>query len=226
MGQIILIILLLILGFSTVYFKEFIQTHHRKIEIALAIILLLSRIGRNTEYFIDGDYHKAFPLQLCTISTYLAMLYYFFKWKKLRVFLFFYGFLGLTAFIDPDIPVWSEALKGFYLYGFTIDHLIITVSPLFLVLYDDFEFDINDAIAPTITAVILIFIAWPMNILWDGANFFYLVEKPVVSDVFGENVSNLFYIFWFFVAYVIINAINLLIIKLITKSNTYLSYHK
>jgi hypothetical integral membrane protein (TIGR02206 family) len=223
MGQIILIIILVALGFCMVYFKDFIKSHKRTIEITIGIILVLSRIGRGTEYFIAQEYDRIVPLQLCSLSTYLALFYFLTQYKPLRPYLFFYGFLGLTAFIDPDIPVWSEAVKEFYLYGFTIDHLVITLAPLYLVLYDDYKFEMNDIVKPLIVAVVLVFISWPINLWWEGANFFYLIEKPVYSDVFGNDASTLFYIFWFFVAFFLFNAVSLLLIKLVTKSPTFLT---
>ena len=223
MGQIILILILVLTGVLLVTQREFIKKHHRKIEITLGIILVISRIGRGTEYFIADEYYRIVPLQLCSISTYIALFYFLFNWKQLEKFLFFFGFLGLTAFIDPDVD-FSEAVKTFYLYGFTIDHLFITLAPLYLVLIKDFKVQFKDILIPFLTVVVLIFASWLITINWDGSNFFYLVKKPVFSDVFsapnGDNMNvfyTLHYILWFFIAFFLFNGINWFMIKGVQK---------
>ncbi|GEM_PF-3350273 len=229
LGQLILILILVATGFSMVYFQDYIRANQRKVALVVGVIMLISRIGRNTEYFLAAEYHRALPLQLCTISSYLALLWLFVPIKQLRPFLFFYGFLGLTAFIDPDVPSWSEAVRTFYLYGFTIDHVVITLLPLYLVLYDDYKFDLKEGLVPLVAAVVLVFASWPLNVWWDAADFFYMKDKPVFSDLFGRSdpfgfdLLTLGYIAGFFFAYFVFNAVNLLLIKLVTKNPHYLT---
>lgn len=220
MGQLILFIILLVCGLLIVLFRDFIKKHRRLIGITLGAILVASRMGRGMEYFIAGEYYRAVPLQLCSISTYLALFYFLYDWKKLQLPLFFFGFLGLTFFIDPDIPNWSEAFKSFYLYGITIDHVIITLAPLYLVFIDDFEVTFKQIIKPFIAVIVLIFASWPITVWWEGSNFFYLVKKPVFSDLFSDSMSffNTFhYIIWFFIAFFLLNIINWYMIKGIQK---------
>jgi hypothetical protein len=220
MEQIILILILIIFGVLIIIFKDFLKKHRRLIGITLGAILVASRMGRGMEYIQANEFYRVVPLQLCSISTYLALFYFLYDWKKLQLPLFFFGFLGLTYFIDPDIPDWSVAFKTFYLYGITIDHLIITLAPMYLVFIDGFEIEFKKILKPFISVVILIFISWPITLWWEGSNFFYLVEKPVFSDLFSDSMGffNTFhYILWFFIAFFILNIINWGIIKGIKK---------
>lgn len=220
MGQIVLFLILVVFGTLIVIFRDFIIKHQRVIEITIGAILVLSRMGRGMEYFIAGEYDRAVPLQLCSISTYLALFYFLYDWKKLELPLFFFGFLGLTFFIDPDIPNWSDAFQSFYLYGITIDHVVITLAPLYLVIVKGFDVSFKQILKPFIAVVVLIFISWPITVAWEGSNFFYLVKKPVFSDVFSDSMSfgnTLHYIVWFFIAFFLLNAINWFMIKGIKK---------
>lgn len=220
MGQIILFLILIFFGVIIIIFKDFIRKHRRVIGITIGAILVASRMGRGMEYFQASEYYRAVPLQLCSISTYLALFYFLYDWKKLQLPLFFFGFLGLTYFIDPDIPSWSEAFKTFYLYGITIDHVIVTLAPLYLVFIDEFQVKFKDIVKPFIAVVVLIFISWPITIWWEGSNFFYLVKKPVFGDVFSNSMSffnTLHYILWFCIAFFLLNIINWGIILAIKK---------
>ena len=220
MGQLVLFLILLAFGVVIVVFRDFIKKHRRVIGITIGAILVASRMGRGMEYFIAGEYYRAVPLQLCSISTYLALFYFLYDWKKLQLPLFFFGFLGLTYFIDPDIPNWSEAFRSFYLYGITIDHVIATLAPLYLVTIDDFQVKFKQIVKPFIAVVVLIFVSWPITVWWEGSNFFYLVKKPVFSDIFSNSMSffnTLHYIVWFFIAFFLFNIINWFMIKGVNK---------
>ena len=220
MGQLVLFLILLAFGVVIVVFRDFIKKHRRVIGITLGAILVASRMGRGMEYFIAGEYYRAVPLQLCSISTYLALFYFLYDWKKLQLPLFFFGFLGLTYFIDPDIPNWSEAFRSFYLYGITIDHVIATLAPLYLVTIDDFQVKFKQIVKPFIAVVVLIFVSWPITVWWEGSNFFYLVKKPVFSDIFSNSMSffnTLHYIVWFFIAFFLFDIINWFMIKGVNK---------
>jgi len=220
MGQLILFLILIVFAVLIIVFKDFIKKHRRVIGITLGAILVASRMGRGLEYVQAQEYYRAVPLQLCSISTYLALIYFLYDWKKLQLPLFFFGFLGLTYFIDPDIPNWSEAFKSFYLYGITIDHVIITLAPMYLIFIDEFEVTFKEITKPFFAVVILIFISWPITIWWEGSNFFYLVKKPVFSDLFSDSMgffNTLHYIIWFFIAFFLLNIISWGIIKGINK---------
>lgn len=219
-GQIIMWVLLLGTGALLVVFKDFVRAHHKKIELVLGILLVVARIWRGSGYLIDSEPYRAVPLQLCSISTYLALFYFLFNWKFLEKYLFFFAFLGLTSFIDPDVA-WGS-VRTSYIFGFVYDHLIITLVPLYLVIIKDFKFEIKDILIPYLVVVVLLFVSWPITYAWDGSNFFYIIKKPVFVDVFNEDsfsprVYDLLYIFAFQFAFFVFNAINLLIIKLVGK---------
>ena len=220
-GQLIMWLLLLGTGALLVVFKDWVKQHHLKLELILGILLVFFRIWRGSGYIADGEWNRVVPLQLCSLSTYIALFYFLTKYKKLELYLFFFGFLGLSSFIDPDVA-WSSARMS-YILGFVYDHLIITLAPLYLVVIKDFKFGIKDIVIPYIVVVVLLFVSWPINYAWSGSNFFYIVEKPVFSDVFSEDrfspwMYDLLYIFAFQFAFFVFNAISLLIIKLVNKT--------
>lgn len=211
LGQIIMILLLLGFGFALVYFRDYVKEHDKKIALILGITLVIARVWRGSGYIIDQEYYRVVPLQLCSISTYMALFYFLFNWKQLEPFLFFFAFLGLSSFIDPDVA-WGEVRLS-YIFGFVVDHLVITLVPLYLVLIRGYKYHAKDILIPFLVVVALLFIVWPINYLWDGANFFYIVKKPVFSDLFNEEnfnkyVYDILYIFAFQFAFFVFNLIN------------------
>jgi hypothetical protein len=216
MGQLILFLILIVTGTSIIVFRDFIIKHRRVVGLTIGIILVLSRIGRGVEYIINEEYSKIIPLQICSLAAYFSIIYFLFDWKKIQLPLFFYGFLGLTFFIDPDIPAWDEALRSFFLYGITIDHVITTLAPLFLIIIDKYEVSFKKIIQVFIPTAILVLITWPITMAWDISDFFYIKAKPVFADVFGDSLSfwnSLHYILWYFIAFFLFNIINWYMIK-------------
>jgi hypothetical integral membrane protein (TIGR02206 family) len=219
-GQLIMWALLLGTGAILVVYRDGIRRHERTIAWILAILLVISRLWRGSGYAMDGQWDRIVPLQLCSISTYLALIYFLLgtRAKGLELYLFFFGFLGLTSFIDPDVD-WANARLS-YIVGFVFDHLVITLMPLYLVHVKRRTFRISDIRMPYLIMVILLLISWPINYLWDGANFFYLVDKPVYSDVFSASAFtplwyDIFYLFAFQFAFLVFNTINLSIVHVV-----------
>lgn len=219
-GQLIMWALLLALGALIVRKRDWIRTHERGVALTLGILLVASRIWRGAGYAMDGEYDRIVPLQLCSISAYLALFYCLFGTKGLEKYLFFFGFLGLTSFIDPDVN-WSEARVS-YIGGFVFDHLVITLAPLYLVQIKERRFRWQDIRTPYLVMLALLLLSWPINHLWEGANFFYLVDKPVYADVIpASNVTALWYdigyLFAFQFAFLVFNAINWAIVQIVPK---------
>lgn len=226
MGQIIMILILLLQGILLIVFRDFVRKHDKTISLIIGVLLIISRIWRGNGYILDGEAQRAIPMQLCSISTYIALFYFTFNIKQLEPYLFFFGFLGLTSFIDPDVA-WSDVRLS-YIYGFVVDHLVITLAPLYLVFIRKFKYNAKDILVPYIIVVVLLLISWPLNYMVDGANYFYIVKKPVFSDLFdGSNMNkyvfDFLYILAFQFAFFVFNTVNFLIlwgVHLLTKDQT------
>ena len=146
--------------------------------IAIAVLLVVQVIiGMLNTFSFDHNWQEVFPLHMCDLSA-LAIAYYL--WKREKVFFncaFFWGIGGATmALLTPDVDF---AYPNAVFFPFFYIHSLILLGVFFSVIalkQRPFLNDVHKVIG--ISLVLMIFIYLANYLLGDGANFWYLNDKP------------------------------------------------
>ena len=146
--------------------------------IAIAVLLVVQVIiGMLNTFSFDLNWQEVFPLHMCDLSA-LAIAYYL--WKREKVFFncaFFWGIGGATmALLTPDVDF---AYPNAVFFPFFYIHSLILLGVFFSVIALNQRPYLNDVHKVIgISLVLMIFIYLANYLLGDGANFWYLNDKP------------------------------------------------
>ena len=133
---------------------------------------------------------------MCRISVVVLLYYLITKDKKVESFLFYWGALGLAGVLYPngDFTNSVNLTETFY-----IDHIILTVTPFFLVLYQKYVPTFKDAIIISVLmfAILVSFIFLNQVLETD---YFYLEDQSIFAVIFGKQPKVVFALVHSFVA--------------------------
>jgi len=197
---------------SIFYKREFITKHKKKILLIVTILLLWTQFARYAGIFFTGgrewsvwffnfkihgfNLRSHLPFYMCRISVVVLLYYLITKDKKVESFLFYWGALGLAGVLYPngDFTNSVNLTETFY-----IDHIILTVTPFFLVLYQKYVPTFKDAIIISVLmfAILVSFIFLNQVLETD---YFYLEDQSIFAVIFGKQPKVVFALVHSFVA--------------------------
>tara|TARA_B100000686_G_scaffold222402_1_gene229566 strand:- start:489 stop:1181 length:693 start_codon:yes stop_codon:yes gene_type:complete len=157
--------------------------------VSIAVLLIVHEIEQifNTFTF-NLAWQEAIPLHMCDLSAF-AIAYYL--WKREKIFFncaFFWGIGGATmALLTPDVDfAYPNAVFLPFFYGHTLILLGVFFSVIALKQRPYLK-DVHNVIGISLVLMVIIFFA--NYLLGDGANFWYLNDKPdnaTIMNLFPE----------------------------------------
>ncbi len=173
----IAIIFLIIFGVAF-YFKVQDEGSQRTAGIAIAVLIIVHHInGIFNTFTFNHNWQEAFPLHMCDLSAF-AIAYYL--WKREKIFFncaFFWGIGGATmALLTPDVDyAFPNAVFIPFFYGHGL--VLLGVGYASIVLQKrPYLRDVHKVIGISLVGMGFIYL---FNlILGEGANFWYLLDKP------------------------------------------------
>ena len=125
---------------------------------------------------------------MCRISVVVLLYYVITKDKRVESFLFYWGALGLAGVLYPNGEFTNSVnlTETFY-----IDHILLTVTLFFLIVYQKYVPTFKDVIIiSSLMFVILVSFIF-FNQLLD-TDYFYLEDQSIFAVLFGQQPKVLF----------------------------------
>lgn len=157
-----------------------------KIAQILAIIIGLNFIAEQTEalYHHTWTVQTYLPLHLCSLSTFLAIIFLVYRNQWVYEFLIFWSAGAIHAFITPEI---TSGASTFHIIEFSISHGGIIITALYASIRLGFKprtyswlkvFGYTQLVLPIIGVI---------NYLLDS-NYMYIAQKPNANNpmIIGE----------------------------------------
>lgn len=206
--HIVTFLLFLFLCLGLIMYRIKLKPFHLSIKWTLFSILLLCELSFHTWLILTNQWDvKDLPLQMCSLSTFLA-LYLFIK-KDERVFNLLY-FIGLLpAILSMVTPELEYQFPHFRFLKYFLHHSAIPLAVLYFILYENYRVPKMAIVKSFLMLNMIAFPIYFLNQLLD-TNFFYLAsptESETILSFFGSGV-------WYY--------INLEIIGLLVFYITYL----
>jgi hypothetical integral membrane protein (TIGR02206 family) len=176
--------------------RKSLEPYKTKIKWTLFSFLLVCVISLQTVLIILGEWSVGhLPLQLCSISTFLA-LYLFLK-RNDKVFHLFY-FIGLIppmlSMISPDL---AHQFPHFRYLRYFLQHSAITLSVLYFIIFEGYLVPRKAIFHSFIIINIIAIPIFIINLLL-GTNFFFLasptIEVETLLTLFGSGVMYYLYL--------------------------------
>jgi hypothetical integral membrane protein (TIGR02206 family) len=190
-----IVFLLVFVGlcFVLVYFRKQLQPHQFTIKWTLFSILVLSEVSQQLWLVLTKQWeYSNLPIQLCSLSTFMAIYLFLKPSKKIFYLLFFTGILPpILSMVTPEL---FYQFPHFRFLKYFLHHATITWSVLFFIVFEGYRVP-KKAIGTGL--ILLNIIAIPvffLNLLLD-TNFFYLAnptESETILSFFGTGI--LYYI--------------------------------
>jgi uncharacterized membrane protein YwaF len=183
---------------------KFINKHKKTILIIITILLAWTQFARYAGIFFDNgaewsiwifnfkihafNLRSHLPFYMCRISVVVLLYYVITKDKRVESFLFYWGALGLAGVLYPNGEFTNSVnlTETFY-----IDHILLTVTPFFLIVYQKYVPTFKDVIIiSSLMFVILVSFIF-FNQLLD-TDYFYLEDQSIFAVLFGQQPKVLF----------------------------------
>jgi hypothetical integral membrane protein (TIGR02206 family) len=194
--HIVTLLIFLTVCLVLVKFRKSLEPYQNLIKWSLFSILLICVVSLQTVLVLLGEWGFGhLPLQLCSISTFLA-LYLFLK-RNEKVFHLFY-FIGLIppilSMISPDL---AHQFPHFRYLRYFLQHSAITLSVLYFILFEGYRVPRKAILSSYITINIIAVPIFILN-LYLGTNFFFLasptIEVETLLTLFGSGIMYYFYL--------------------------------
>jgi hypothetical integral membrane protein (TIGR02206 family) len=177
------------------FFKERMQSpRFRKAEIGAAVFLALLESMYHVWMMVNGNWRlsHAIPLELCSISLFLAVILLITEKKMVYEILLFTGLLGasqalFTPYLNYDFP-------HFRFFHFFITHLLIFCIPLYFTWVKGYRPSIHSVVKTIVFLNILMPFVMIVNKV-TGGNYLYLSHKPESASLLDLLGPHPWYIF-------------------------------
>jgi hypothetical integral membrane protein (TIGR02206 family) len=147
----------------------------------IGVLILINLMVENIYGIYLGvwNINHFLPLHFCGISGLLASILMFKYSKKIATLLFYWGTIGgFYALITPEFDLGT---KGYFFYGYILDHASIVMVPLYSVIHLGFRPAKNSWLTifffTQIAVVIVGFVNWKL-----GSNYMYLSSPPTAQN--------------------------------------------
>jgi hypothetical integral membrane protein (TIGR02206 family) len=179
-----------------VIFRKRIEPYKTLIKWTLFSILLVCVVSLQTVLVLMGEWGFGhLPLQLCSISTFLALYLFLKRNEKVFNLLYFIGLIPpILSMISPDL---AHQFPHFRYLRYFLQHSAITLSVFYFILFEGYRVPRR---AILYSYIMINIIAVPIFIinLYLGTNFFFLasptIEVETLLTLFGSGVMYYFYL--------------------------------
>ncbi|MFD2169646.1 TIGR02206 family membrane protein [Tumebacillus lipolyticus] len=168
----------------------------RVVRYGLASLLLISDLVLNFWFLAERSWHLDYnlPLQLCTISLYLAAFMLITRSFLLFEFVFLIGIGGaLQALLTPDLGYYS--FPHFRTYQFFIAHGAILLAGFYMVFVEGYRPTLHSIWRSLLVLNIIAGLVGIANWL-TGGNYMFLAHKPGGASLIDLLGPWPYYILW------------------------------
>ncbi|MCR8849374.1 TIGR02206 family membrane protein [Rossellomorea sp. SC111] len=183
------LLMFVVISFWLVYFRHFLKRYQPVLKWTLFWMLVLSELSWHTWLVATGTWEVGdLPLQLCSLSTFIAIYVFLKPNRKAFYLLFFIGFLPpILSMVTPEI---AYQFPHFRFLKYFLHHAAIAWSVLYFIVYEGYRVPKRAVWTGFLMVNILALPIFFLNILLD-TNFFYLAnptESKTILSFFGEGV--------------------------------------
>lgn len=169
-----------------IFIPKFFASKRQDIKnILIFSIISLMIINHAMDFYFEGYLNEiklGLPLHLCDFSSASVMLYFFTKRRVFFLFAFFAGISGAgMAILTPDT---EYGFPNIHYIRHMIGHAMILMGVSYAMIIDKQRPYFNDIHRTLIILSILLLIIYLLNhLLGAPANYWYVAEKPLGSNV-------------------------------------------
>jgi hypothetical integral membrane protein (TIGR02206 family) len=180
-------------SWALVYFRIKRKFYQQMIKWSLFILLGACEVSLHLWLILTNQWDVSdLPLQLCSLSTFLAM--YLFLKKNNRVFYLLYFFGILPPILSMVTPEMVYTFPHFRYIKYFLHHSVIPLSAFYFILYEGYRVPKKAILFSFLTLNIIAVPIFFLNLLL-STNFFYLAsptEAKTILSFFGSGI--LYYI--------------------------------
>jgi hypothetical integral membrane protein (TIGR02206 family) len=176
-------------SWALVYFRIKRKFYQQMIKWSLFILLGACEVSLHLWLILTNQWDVSdLPLQLCSLSTFLAM--YLFLKKNNRVFYLLYFFGILPPILSMVTPEMVYTFPHFRFIEYFLHHSVIPLSALYFILFEGYRVPRKAILFGYVTVNIIAVPIFILNQLL-GTNFFYLAsptESKTILTFFGSGI--------------------------------------
>lgn len=189
MAHIVTFILFFITFCSLVYFRKKLKPYQKTMKWALFSILLTSELSLHLWLILTKQWEVGnLPIQLCSLSTFLALFLFLKKNEKVFYLLYFFGILPpILSMVTPEI---GYHFPHFRFIKYFLHHSAIPLAVLYFILFEDYRVPRKAILYSYVSVNIIAVPVFFLNQLL-GTNFFYLAnptESKTILSFFGSGI--------------------------------------
>ncbi|MGG3471103.1 TIGR02206 family membrane protein [Neobacillus pocheonensis] len=172
-----------------VFFRKKLRSYQSNIKWTLFSILIVCELSLHVWLILTKEWEVGdLPLQVCSLSTFLALYLFLKTSQKGFNLLFFIGLLpAILAMVTPDL---IYQFPHFRFIRYFLQHAAIPISVLYFILFEDYRVPRKSILFSFITLNIIAVPIFFLNHLL-GTNFFFLAspsETKTLLSYFGSGI--------------------------------------
>ncbi|WP_163100104.1 TIGR02206 family membrane protein [Peribacillus alkalitolerans] len=189
MTHILTFIIFLTACFFFVYYRKKLKPYQSIIKWTLFSILLACEITHQIWVILNGVWEvNDLPLQLCSLSTFLALFLFLKNSNKVFNLLFFIGLIpAILSMVTPEI---AYQFPHYRFIKYFLHHSAIPLSVLYFIIFEGYRVPRKAVLTSYLTLNIIAVPIFILNKLL-GTNFFYLAsptEAKTILSFFGNGI--------------------------------------
>lgn len=187
--HVVTLILFFLTCFLFVYFRTKLKNYQHILKWTLFTTLILCEVSMHLWLILTNQWEVGdLPLQLCSLSTFLALYLFLKKNQKVFHLLFFIGLIPpILSMVTPDIVY---QFPHFRFLKYFLHHSAIPLAVLYFILLEGYRVPRKAILTGFITLNIIAVPIFFLN-LWLDTNFFFLAspsETETLLSFFGNGI--------------------------------------
>jgi hypothetical integral membrane protein (TIGR02206 family) len=187
--HIVTLVLFFLTYVAMIYFRKSLIPYQSILKWTLFSILVLCEVSHHLWLVLTHTWDvSALPIQLCSLSTFIA-LYLFIKNNKKAFYLFY--FIGtippILSMVTPDIIYWFPHYR---FLKYFLHHAAIPLAVLYFILFEGYRVHKKTILSSFLILNIIAVPVFFLNIQL-GTNFFFLAkpsEQETLLSFFGSGI--------------------------------------
>lgn len=189
LSHIVTFILFLLTFCALMYYRKTLQPYKKTIKWVLFSMLLLSEVSLHLWLIVTKQWDVSnLPIQLCSISTFLALFLFLKKSDKVFNLLFFIGiFPPILSMVTPEI---GYHFPHFRFIKYFLHHSAIPLAVLYFILFEGYRVPRKAILYSYVCVNIIAIPVFFLNQQLD-TNFFYLAsptESKTILSFLGSGI--------------------------------------
>lgn len=189
MPHIVTLVIFFLTCFLFVYYRKKLQPYQPIIKWTLFSILMVCEVSYHLWRVLTNQWEVAdLPIQVCSLSTFIALYLFLKKNTKAFSFLYFIGIIPpILSMVTPDIVY---QFPHFRFLKYFIHHSAIPIAVLYFILFEGYRVPKKAVLHSFLTLNIMAVPVFFLNIMLD-TNFFFLAnpsETKTLLWFFGSGI--------------------------------------